>query len=395
MPNESASDLSGWTGLAGGNRFAEGSFEFLNDLGFWWTSTLSDSQNAIIRGLNFYSGVVDRNTNPEGGLNSGFSVRCIQDPPDTPDVVTTSASSITSVSALLGGNVLSDGGAPVTARGVVYGNNSLPLLSVDSVAYSGSGMGTYSVPISNLTPSTTYFHRAFATNVVGTGYGVVLNFTTLVPFICQTGPNSTVFDIDSNAYQTVLIDNRCWFRSNLRTSRYRNGTPITTGLSSNTWQTTTAGAYSVYADSSVNNTLFGKLYNFYAATNASGLCPTGWHVSTNSEWASMLTSLGGATIAGNSLKDTLYLPLLQGWQVPSGGVVAHTNSSGFSALPGGLRVTAGNYSSKSSNGYWWSPGNIGSSTYISGRILLFDNSGVTSSSTINANNGFSVRCVKD
>ncbi len=91
-----------------------------------------------------------------------------------PSVTTNSASSISSTGATLGGNVTADGGATVTARGIAYGTSSNPTTGVDS----GSGTGSFSKTVSGLSPGTTYYARAYATNSVGTAYGPQISFTT-------------------------------------------------------------------------------------------------------------------------------------------------------------------------------------------------------------------------
>ena len=100
-------------------------------------------------------------------------------------------------------------------------------------------------------------------------------------FTCGT---STVSDVDNNTYNTVRIGTQCWTQSNLKVSKYRNGNSIPSGLSNSAWQNTTFGAYAIYNNDSVNDSLYGKLYNHYAVTDSSGLCPTGWHVPSDAEW---------------------------------------------------------------------------------------------------------------
>ncbi|MBH8559022.1 putative Ig domain-containing protein [Hymenobacter negativus] len=98
-----------------------------------------------------------------------------------PAVTTAAANTITNTSAVLGGNVSSDGGASVTARGVVYSaTNTTPAIGGTGVtqAPNGTGTGTFSATISGLTSGTTYYVRAYATNSVGTSYGAVATFTT-------------------------------------------------------------------------------------------------------------------------------------------------------------------------------------------------------------------------
>jgi len=98
-------------------------------------------------------------------------------PPVSPAVATNAASSITSDSALLSGNIISIGGATVTSRGFQYGLSETPTWSVSE---SGSyGPGSYSLIAIGLNSNTTYYFRAFATNSAGTGYGNWISFTTV------------------------------------------------------------------------------------------------------------------------------------------------------------------------------------------------------------------------
>nr|WP_319510454.1 MBG domain-containing protein [uncultured Draconibacterium sp.] len=91
-----------------------------------------------------------------------------------PTVTTNSASSISSTGATLGGNVTNDGGATVTSRGIAYATSSNPTSGVAA----GSGTGSFSQTVSGLSPGTTYYARAYATNSVGTAYGPQISFTT-------------------------------------------------------------------------------------------------------------------------------------------------------------------------------------------------------------------------
>jgi len=95
---------------------------------------------------------------------------------------------------------------------------------------------------------------------------------------------ATLTDIDGNIYNVVQIGNQCWTKENLTTTRYKSGILIPTGLSDANWSNTFLGAYSIYNNNLNNNTVYGKLYNWYAVADPNGLCPTGWHVPSNSEW---------------------------------------------------------------------------------------------------------------
>ena len=210
-----------------------------------------------------------------------------------------------------------------------------------------------------------------------------------LPSLLQCG-SSTVTDIDGNVYNTVLIGNQCWTQSNLKTSKYRNGDTIPTGLSNSAWQYTTSGAYAIYNNDSVNDGLYGKLYNHYAATDSRGLCPTGWHVPSDGEWTTLENQLGGSSVTGGALKSTALQPTPGGWNLPNTGA---TNSSGFTALPGGRRAFNGGIDGMFSNGYWWSTlVNSGSSAQY--RYLSYNSSNVFSYNFDRAS-GFSVRCLKN
>ncbi len=105
-----------------------------------------------------------------------------------PTLTTSSISSITSTSINGGGNISADGGAAVSARGLVYGTTSNPTLS-NTVLTIGSGSGSFSGALAGLTPNTTYYVRAYATNSAGTNYGNEISFQTLpvaVPTLITT-----------------------------------------------------------------------------------------------------------------------------------------------------------------------------------------------------------------
>lgn len=93
----------------------------------------------------------------------------------TPTVQTGEATNITAYSATLVGNVISDGGANVTERGFVYGTSASDL---SQTIQSGSGMGSFTKALTGLSLSTTYYYKAYATNIGGTSYGDVMTFTT-------------------------------------------------------------------------------------------------------------------------------------------------------------------------------------------------------------------------
>ncbi|MFH1152416.1 MAG: CAP domain-containing protein [Pseudomonadota bacterium] len=94
-----------------------------------------------------------------------------------PTVTTTAVSQITTTTAFSGGNVTSDGGASVTARGVCWNTSGNPTVA-NPKTQNGSGTGGFTSTIAGLSANTTYYVRAYATNSVGTGYGSAVSFKT-------------------------------------------------------------------------------------------------------------------------------------------------------------------------------------------------------------------------
>ena len=111
-----------------------------------------------------------------------------------PTVSTASASGITMTTANSGGDVINDGGATVTARGVCWSTAANPTIALSTKTTDGSGTGAFTSAITGLTANTTYHVRAYATNSVGTSYGGDSVFTTsatpTIPAIITTAISS-------------------------------------------------------------------------------------------------------------------------------------------------------------------------------------------------------------
>lgn len=107
---------------------------------------------------------------------------CSSDEPENaltlPVLTTTNPSNITLIGASSGGNITSDGGADIITRGVVWSTIQSPTIALSTKTVDGTGTGSFTSSITGLTPNTTYYVRAYATNSVGTSYGNEINFTT-------------------------------------------------------------------------------------------------------------------------------------------------------------------------------------------------------------------------
>jgi uncharacterized protein (TIGR02145 family) len=293
------------------------------------------------------------------------------------------------------GNILNDGGSSIVSRGVCYSTTPNPNMG-NMRTEDGSGVGSFTSILRNLSPFMTYFARSYAKNTNGVVvYGNEVTFTTL-PLLGQPCPGTpTVTDIDGNVYNTVKIGNQCWMQSNLRTSKYRNGDSINSGLNNNDWNAATTGAY---GQQNLPGSLeyYGNLYNHYAVSDNRGLCPTGWRVPTIQEWFVLADFLGGQQIAGGKLKQALTQPQVFGWDAPN---VGATNESGYSAYGAGFRDIIGHYSLANVGTFFWSSSIYQGRINASYAMSLFYSDAVFSLydyTTYSENrNGFSVRCVRD
>jgi uncharacterized protein (TIGR02145 family) len=199
-----------------------------------------------------------------------------------------------------------------------------------------------------------------------------------------------VVDIDGNIYIEIVIGNQLWLDQNLTVTRYRNGDLIPNIIPDLEWGSQVTGAYCDYDNSPSNRTVYGLLYNWYTVDDPRGLCPTGWHVPTNSEWSDLIDYLGGGEVAGGKLKEAG----LDHWTSPNTGA---SNDKAFSALPGGFRTVynqVGEFLDITNFGFWWSASTGSEQGKAQYRGLSSTSIEVLKNEFSKAS-GFSVRCVKD
>lgn len=295
---------------------------------------------------------------------------------DFPTLTTKEIKNASTFIPVSGGDIINNGGAVILHAGVCWSTDPSPTIdnpkTDDYVPYT-----SFNSDLSGLQPGTTYYIRAFATTLVGTGYG---NERVI------TMPAAAVYDIDNNPYSSVTIGTQVWTVENLRTTRYENGDAITNVTDQAEWRNLTSGAWTYYAGDPQFENPYGLLYNWFAVSDPRNICPVGWHVPGDEEWGILTDFLGGDSVAGGKLKEEGSVH----WFTPNPGA---TNSSGFTALPGGSQSAEFSQHLIGNNGIFWSD-----TPYDNAQAYgysLTDYEVKIRRFTYLNQFGFSVRCLKD
>ena len=218
---------------------------------------------------------------------------------------------------------------------------------------------------------------------------------------------NAVKDADGNIYDAVKIGDQVWMASNLRTTRYEDGTPISLGNSDSK-----GGGHRYYPDGKASNVeKYGYLYDWDAVmkgesgSNANpsevqGICPNGWHVPSNDEWQDLINYVEYQIETGELVNTTVAKALasIEGWKTSSGSgtpgyVPSANNSTGFSAVPAGAGNSGVSEYTFGRSAYFWSAteGNSSDDAYL--RHLSYNKADMRreyASKYV----GFSVRCLR-
>jgi uncharacterized protein (TIGR02145 family) len=202
------------------------------------------------------------------------------------------------------------------------------------------------------------------------------------------------------AQQNGTICAQLWATKNLDVSAYCDGTPIPQVTNNKDWKKLTTGAWCYYNNDPANGAVYGKLYNWYAEAGIydeaslanpalrKKLAPSGWHIPTDAECTAFIECLGGEKVAPDKMKEAGTAH----WASQPN--IKATNSSGFTALPGGFRYYK-DCSFCDSVGYvgdWWSSTEFDKNQAWRFRVYSYSEVYLTISYK---KDGYSVRCVRD
>jgi len=379
-------NTSGFTALPAGNRGTDGNFYNFSYYALFWSSS-EIGPGAWDRRLAHYGGQIGRN---DGNKDYGFSVRCLQggnQPPAEPSNPNPPNNSTNQqLNTQLSWSCSDPENDPLTFD--VYFDTVNPPALVST----GQADTTYN-------PATLAYNTAYYWKVVAhddhanTTEGPVWTFTTLAPPVWTCGDPFTD-PRDNQSYSTVQIGTQCWMAENLNTGIQIPG-------AGNQTDNGLIEKY-CYNDTEANCDIYGGLYQWNEMTQyvslafSRGICPDGWHLPTDAEWCTleqyvdptincMISGWRGID-GGGKLKESGTAH----WAPPNTGA---TNSSGFTALPGGYRNYNGaSFGNLTNFGSFWTSTESSSNAW--GRALA------TSYATINRFSqqkayGNSVRCLKN
>lgn len=228
-----------------------------------------------------------------------------------------------------------------------------------------------------------------------------------------TGNQITVTDIDGYTYKAIVLGNQVWMAENLKTTHYANGIEINFIEDNTVWDNLENKeiAMSYYDNSQTNANTYGALYTWAAAmggaessstkpSNVQGVCPDGWHLPSDAEWAELEMYLGmskseayetgrrgtnqGSKLAGN---EELWVDDILDSNAEFG-------SSGFMALPAGYRHSGGSFAGLNTFTTFWSSSRAEDDLRTYTHTLYHDDSSIMRNQGYNSN-GSSVRCIRD
>ena len=395
-----------WSGEAGVNAY------------FWSSTQMSGSNgDAWSRQIGYYDVTVYRTNYFKC---NGFSVRCVKDADTTatdncPEIIQALYDRIEVDSVTLTGianNIIGD----VTDYGFVYGysrdainrvvNSTHPRVTISH--YSEVSMFDYDKLDSVPQCGSVYFVAFLKTDGCSeTVYSDTVSFI-IKPYTQNCG---TVTDADGNTYETVQLGSQCWMKSNLRTTKYADGTEITAGGD----KVSASEAY--YYDNTSSNIALeqrGYFYNWAAAMNGAsssnatpsgvqGICPDGWHLPSHAEWDALMNYVRSNSCyicGGNSENIAKALASTTGWENHNGTCRVGNdqilnNATEFSSVPAGNYYGTFQGLLEGTEANFWSSREDENDPNRAWCVLLRTYDKILNSSNNSKKYGYSIRCLKD
>lgn len=389
-PNTGATNNSGFTGLPGGYRYNLSPFYFKGYVGSWWSATPGSGTLAWDR----YTEYNNINlTRAQSYKQDGLSVRCLKD--NCPYFTEVNVSIVASGNPVAPGTIVT-----LTATSVNGGNNPDYQWDVNGVVVGTNSQSyTYTPAQGDVVKCIVTSDLPCTTNNPATSNQITM-FANLGP--CAGVPTVTY---GGKTYNTMQIGNQCWFKENVNIGIRIDGVLNQTNNS----------IIEKYCQGNLesNCDIYGGLYQWAemvqyhngASNTASwnpvpggdvkGICPTGWHLPSEGEWCT-LTQLLDPTVdcntigmIGTDIGGKMKEPGTTHWLSPNSGA---TNSSGFTALPGGYRSSSdGGFGNINAGADYW-PASEASASYAMDRYIYYNNSMMSRTSNAKTD-GYSVRCV--
>jgi len=200
------------------------------------------------------------------------------------------------------------------------------------------------------------------------------------------GNKNTFKDIDGNVYHSVQIGKQTWMVENLKTTRFNNGDTIACLNNELAWKAGNGPACSTYGIKDSLDTDYGLLYNWYCIGDKRELAPKGWRIPTEADLRELLQFVASDTTAASLLKE-------QGTQHWLPSFTEGTNTTGFSALPGGYKDADGKSYMRKSNGYYWAT--KGSFEFYHWSSRVFQAFANIERDAKFMKYGFSIKCIKE
>ncbi|MDD5694109.1 MAG: FISUMP domain-containing protein [Bacteroidales bacterium] len=385
-PNTGATNSSGFTGYPGGIRYYIGGFGSPGHDGYFWSSSQGSTYHAWGRILFYDFASVYRAWERK---DYGLSLRCLKGCWPEPD----SANAGPDQANLPGTSTTLAGNTPTYGMGIWHIISG----TVGMVADTTSPTSTFT----GVADSTYSLSWTITTQCGSSADTVVISFAAAMGQPC---PGIPTVEYEGQVYNTVQIDDQCWFRENLNVGMKINSTQ-------GGFQQQDNGILEKYCydNDEAYCAIYGGLYEWpeamqYVTTEgAQGICPDGWHIATDDEWKILEGTVDSQYGVGDPEWDGIntYRGLDAGgnlkeagtehWGSPNSGA---TNSSGFTGLPGGYcSYNSGSFCHLVYDGCFWSSSQY-STNHAWDRGLYLYASGMYRDSYYKEC-GFSVRCLKD